>query len=108
LVQSYYQKFLGRPATNAEVNLYVIPLQGGTLTDEQAIASILSSQEYFQKPPLVPPTPDTPIPPPPVDTVIPPPGGGSPSPVPGGGSPSPIPSGVATTPTQVGAEATAT
>jgi len=43
----WYQQFLRRPATTAELNNNVAALQRGT-TDQQLIANIIGSPEYEQ------------------------------------------------------------
>jgi hypothetical protein len=47
LAQSLYQQFLGRAATQTEVNFFLSALQQGA-TVEQLIAVIVSSNEYYQ------------------------------------------------------------
>jgi hypothetical protein len=58
LVGSYYLQFLRRPADSGELSLFANALNGGTQTDEQVIASLISSDEYFNlaQPPA--PTPE--------------------------------------------------
>ena len=48
LVQGYYQKYLGRTASAAELSYWVTVLQHGT-TDQQVLTGFVSSGEYFQK-----------------------------------------------------------
>jgi len=50
LVQSYYQQFLNRSGTAAEINAWVSQLAAGVM-DQQVIALILGSLESFEKPP---------------------------------------------------------
>jgi hypothetical protein len=53
LVTGYYARFLNRIPGNAELNTWVNDIQGGA-TNEQVIAAILGSQEFFdlaQQPP---------------------------------------------------------
>ncbi len=49
LIRGWYQKFLGRPATNGDIDMWLPIFQMGG-TDEQIIASIVSSNEYFNLP----------------------------------------------------------
>ncbi len=42
-----FQKFLGRPATQPELDFFVAALQQG-MTEEDIMATILSSPEYYQ------------------------------------------------------------
>ncbi len=48
-VAGWYQRFLMRAATPAEIANYANPLQQGTMTDEQVISQIVGLDEYFQK-----------------------------------------------------------
>lgn len=48
LVQSYYQTHLGRPADQGGLNFWINKLRAG-VSDEQVLAGIISSDEYFQK-----------------------------------------------------------
>jgi Domain of unknown function (DUF4214)/PEP-CTERM motif len=47
LVSGYYLQFLRRPADPAGLNAFATALNGGTLTDEQVIATMIGSEEYF-------------------------------------------------------------
>ena len=47
LVKSYYLQFLQRPADSTGLNFFANALNGGTLTDEQVIASLIGTDEYF-------------------------------------------------------------
>ena len=47
LVKSYYLQFLRRPADSTGLNFFANALNGGTLTDEQVIASLIGTDEYF-------------------------------------------------------------
>jgi len=47
LVTSYYLQFLRRPADTAGLNAFAMDLNGGTQTDEQVIARMIGSDEYF-------------------------------------------------------------
>ena len=47
LVKSYYLQFLQRSADSAGLAFFASALNGGTLTDEQVIASLIGSDEYF-------------------------------------------------------------
>jgi hypothetical protein len=47
LVQSYYQQFLQRSADPTGVAFFETALHGGILTDEQVIASLIGTDEYF-------------------------------------------------------------
>jgi hypothetical protein len=47
LVNSYYLQFLRRPADSTDLNFFANALNGGTLTDEQVIASLIGTDEYF-------------------------------------------------------------
>lgn len=60
LVGSYYLQFLRRPASSAELNLFANDLNGKALTDEEVIASLIGSDEYFNlaQPPPPAPTPE--------------------------------------------------
>jgi hypothetical protein len=49
LIQSWYQRFLARSATPGEVSAWLTVLTTGG-TDEQVIANIVSSNEYFHLP----------------------------------------------------------
>jgi hypothetical protein len=46
LVQSYYERFLHRAAENAGLTVWVTALRNG-LRDENVVAQIISSPEYF-------------------------------------------------------------
>jgi len=46
-VSGFFQKFLGRPANQSELDLYTAALQQG-MTEEELITTILSSPEYAQ------------------------------------------------------------
>jgi len=46
LVRSFYMRFLHRTADSTGLNAFVQALQGGT-RDEQCIAGIVGSDEYF-------------------------------------------------------------
>jgi len=48
LVQSYYLQFLQRPANSTELHSFAADLNGGTMTDEQVIASLIGTDRYFQ------------------------------------------------------------
>jgi hypothetical protein len=48
LVKSYYLQFLQRPAGPVGLNAFATALNGGTLTNEQVIASLVGSDEYFK------------------------------------------------------------
>ena len=48
LVKSYYLEFLQRPADPTGLNFFVSALNGGTLSDEQVIASLIGGDEYFK------------------------------------------------------------
>jgi hypothetical protein len=48
LIQGYYQKYLRRPAAPSDVAYWTPLLSQGQETDEQMLAAILGSQEYFQ------------------------------------------------------------
>jgi hypothetical protein len=52
LVGGYYSKFLGRP-TDAGAGAYATELQNG-VKDQQVIAQIISSQEYFDRAQTIP------------------------------------------------------
>jgi hypothetical protein len=47
LVNSYYLQFLRRPADSTDLNFFANALNGGTRTDEQVIASLIGTDEYF-------------------------------------------------------------
>jgi len=47
LVKSYYLQFLRRPADSTGLNFFSTALNGGTLTNEQVIASLIGTDEYF-------------------------------------------------------------
>ncbi len=47
LVKSYYLQFLQRPADSTGLNFFANALNGGTRTDEQVIASLIGTDEYF-------------------------------------------------------------
>jgi hypothetical protein len=47
LVTQYFQTYLRRSPSQAEINIFVVNLQNG-LRDEQVIAAIVASPEYFQ------------------------------------------------------------
>ena len=47
LVKNYYLQFLQRPADTAGLNTFANALNSGTLTDEQVIASLIGTDEYF-------------------------------------------------------------
>src|SRR5689334_10069506 len=47
LVNTYYLQFLQRPADSTGLNFFANALNGGTLTDEQVIASLIGTDEYF-------------------------------------------------------------
>jgi hypothetical protein len=46
LIESYFQRFLRRPASSSEINYWVGLLASGS-TDEQVIAHLLASNEYY-------------------------------------------------------------
>jgi hypothetical protein len=48
LVKSYYLEFLQRPADSTGLNFFVTALNGGTQSDEQVIASLIGTDEYFE------------------------------------------------------------
>jgi hypothetical protein len=48
LVKTWYQKYLGRPASGGEEQGFVILLQAGQ-TEEQALSLLLGSQEFFNR-----------------------------------------------------------
>jgi hypothetical protein len=48
VVNRWFQRFLQRPPTAAELNRYVNQLRNG-VPDDQIIATLVASQEYFQK-----------------------------------------------------------
>lgn len=48
LVNQWYSQFLGRSPGTPELNTFVTAMQGAT-TNEQVIATILGSQEYFDR-----------------------------------------------------------
>jgi virginiamycin B lyase len=52
LVAGWYQSYLGRPADAAGLQYYVALLRSGT--EEQALAQLLASQEYYNHAPSVP------------------------------------------------------
>lgn len=60
LVSGYYLQFLRRPADSTGLALFATGLNGGTLTDEQVIATMIGSDEYFNlaQPPPPAPTPE--------------------------------------------------
>lgn len=60
LVSGYYLQFLRRSAVSMEISLFANDLKSGTLTDEQVIASLVGSDEYFSlaQPPPPAPTPE--------------------------------------------------
>ncbi len=47
LVEGYYFQFLRRPADPTGLSLFATALNNGTLTDEQVIASLIGTDEYF-------------------------------------------------------------
>jgi hypothetical protein len=57
LVESYYLQYLRRPADSAGLNDFANALNGGTQTDEQVIATMIGSDEYFNLAQLPPPAP---------------------------------------------------
>jgi hypothetical protein len=59
LVKSYYLQFLQRSADSAGLTFFASRLNGGTLTDEQVIASLIGTDEYFN---LAQPTGTAPTP----------------------------------------------
>jgi hypothetical protein len=61
LVSGYYLQFLRRPADSTGLALFATDLNGGTLTDEQVIATMIGSDEYFNlaQPPSPTPEPRT-------------------------------------------------
>jgi Domain of unknown function (DUF4214)/PEP-CTERM motif len=61
LVKSYYLEFLRRPADSTGLNFFSTALNEGKLTDEQVIASLIGSEEYFNlaQPPAPTPEPAT-------------------------------------------------
>ena len=59
LVKSYYLQFLQRSADSVGLTFFASGLNGGTLTDEQVIASLIGSDEYFN---LAQPTGTNPTP----------------------------------------------
>jgi hypothetical protein len=58
LVESYYLQYLRRPADSAGLNDFANALNGGTQTDEQVIATMIGSDEYFNLAQLPAPTPE--------------------------------------------------
>jgi hypothetical protein len=60
LVSGYYLQFLRRSGVSMEISLFANDLKSGTLTDEQVIASLVGSDEYFSlaQPPPPAPTPE--------------------------------------------------
>lgn len=48
LVKSYYLEFLQRPADPTGLTFFISALNGNTLTDEQVIASLIGTDEYFE------------------------------------------------------------
>ena len=65
LVGGYFLQFLRRPAGSTELNFFASDLNAKTVTDEQVIASLIGSEEYFnlaqlpQPPPVPTPEPQT-------------------------------------------------
>jgi hypothetical protein len=47
LVKSYYLQFLQRSADSTGLTFFASALNGGTLTDEQVIAALIGTDEYF-------------------------------------------------------------
>lgn len=47
LVSGYYLQFLRRPVDSTNLTFFANALNGGTLTDEQVIASLIGTDEYF-------------------------------------------------------------
>jgi hypothetical protein len=46
LINGFYSKYLGRTATQGEVNIWINNLNGG-VTDEQVVVSLITSSEYI-------------------------------------------------------------
>ena len=60
LVSGYFLQYLRRPAGSTELNFFANDLNGKKVTDEQVIASLIGSDEYFNlaQPPPPAPTPE--------------------------------------------------
>jgi hypothetical protein len=56
-VQSYYNKFLGRPASSGEVDAWVNQMRQAGTRDEQVISVLVGSDEYFAGHPCPTPAP---------------------------------------------------